>query len=304
MNKNFRKELRLFNDNKRINEKLMILAIYNEFYSDVMEAVGDNAKEEYTFVIEKAFDLVVKKISNSKVRNVSAEKFMKMFFSAIKNHRLFNTPTISPVINNIESQLSNAKSVLSFAQTIDQFEEIPLDSKLDIMLEFREYVNGLSNTLNGLFGDSDATLAPNVVYVLIDHLGKYLNYCKKNKIAPSKIGRRIEPIMKKITKKYLMFRLDKDRFNAPYSPDSKEFEIFDSLSDLEQKIWLLELIYKIVDYHDNSDKIFDKKALEICKFLDISKFRYVLTTLSMGLRSLNILTQAKNDNNSYNRKRC
>lgn len=298
MFKNFKKELRLIRANNRISEKLLTLAIYNEFYNDLMDITREDLQEDYTLVIEKTFEVVVRSINSRNNRNVSAEKFMSIYFSAIKKNKLFNTPAALKVINTIESQLGNAKDTLKFAPIVDNFQELTLDSKLDIMLEFREYANDLWMTINDLFGESKtANLRYNVFNVLNDHLAKYLKYCKAKNIAPNDISRRIRPMMMKVIKKYLMFELNHNRFGAQYVPNTSDFEFFNNFNDLEQKIWLMEVIYEIAGYSNNDKLIDNKKIKEICDSLGISKIRYTLTNLSMGLSTLKAVSKLRNCDN-------
>lgn len=298
MFKNFRKELRLIRANNRISEKLLTLAIYNEFYNDLMDTTREDLQKDYTLVIEKTFEMVVRGINSCNNRNVSAEKFMSIYFSAIKKNKLFNTPAALKVINTIESQLGNAKDTLKFAPIVDNFQELTLDSKLDIMLEFREYANDLWMTINDLFGESKtANLRYSVFNVLNDHLAKYLKYCKAKNIAPNDISRRIRPMMMKVIKKYLMFELNHNRFGAQYVPNTSDFEFFNNFNDLEQKIWLMEVIYEIAGYSNNDKLIDNKKIKEICDSLGISKIKYTLTNLSMGLSTLKAVSKLRNCDN-------
>lgn len=299
MIKNFKKETRLISTNNRLSEKLLTLAIYNEFYNDIMEVINENEKAEYTALIEKTFDIVVRKINNRNNRNVSAESFMKIYFSAIKTNKLFNTESTLRVINNIENSLSNAKSIVPFVPAVDNFEELTLDSKLNIILEFRDYTYNVWRNITEIFGENTTReFRSKVLNVLTNHLGKYLMFCKEKNVSPSDISKRIKSTMMKVTKKFLIFKLNKGDLAAELIPNTPEFNFFNNFNDLEQDIWLMNIIYEIAGFDDKMLNV--KKLDEICDTLGISKIRYALTNISMGL---NTLKTSKLKNNENTKKR-
>lgn len=295
MIKNFKKETRLISANNRFPEKLLTLAIYNEFYNDIMEVTKENEKAEYTALIEKTFDIVVRKINTRNNRNVSAEAFMKTYFSAIKTNKLFNTESTLRVINNIENLLSNAKNILSFVPAVDNFEELTLDSKLNIILEFRDYIYSVWKNIMKIFGENTTSeFRSKLLNILTNHLGKYLMFCKEKNISPSDISKRIKATMMKVTKKFLIFKLNKGNLDVELIPNTPEFAFFDNFYDLEQKIWLMNIIYEITGFNDKISNI--KKIDEICDTLGISKVRFALTSLKMNLSGIN-------NNKQENKKR-
>lgn len=292
MIKSFKKELKLIGSNKRITEKLMTIAIYNEFYNDIIETVDPNLKEQYSAIMEKTFEVVVRGINSHKSRNITALKFMKLYFSAIRKNNLFTNEPFNQIINNIENQLPNASKTLSFVPIIDQHQELPLEAKIDIMAEFRDYANNvLFISLKSIFESN--TISNNVLNDLINKLSTYLKYCKNNNIDPNKISKNIKPIMMETAKNSLVYKLDGNEFMQK-AENGNEFTYYNSLNELEQKVWVMDTIYNIAGYDQDNNK---ERVKEICNFLGISKLRYTLTNLAMDLHALNTISKYKNNNN-------
>lgn len=299
MIKSFKKELRLIRGNKRFTEQLLTLSIYNEFYNDIMDTIDPRLSDLYSEVMEKTFELVVRSINSHKARFITAEKFMNLYFSAIRKNEFFNTPKTSQAIENIEKDLYKAEEILPFAPIIDQFEELTIDSKLDIMLEFREYIAKEWNEINATFGNYSPSLCGSILGILTNHLEKYLKHCKAENVTPRDIIEGVKPLVMSISKKFLLYKLDKNELPIPYLQDSLESEFFMSLNDLEKRIWLTEIVYAITGYKQELTE--SKKAKEICSFLGISRIRYSFTTMAMGLRSLNAISNSRSSDNSIKR---
>jgi len=148
MIKNFKKELNLINNNKRITEKLMVIAIYNEFFNDMLDTINDNSKQEYSTIMEKTFEATVRYFNAHKTRNVDAKRFMSVYFSIIRESKMFNKASFEQVISTIENRLDDYNNVMDFVNIVDSFKELLLDRKVSIMLEYREYANDLLNAIN------------------------------------------------------------------------------------------------------------------------------------------------------------
>lgn len=290
MIKSLKKEMSLIGNNKRIAEKLMVIAIYNEFYNDVIDVINPKDTEEYTTIIEKAFDATVRYFNTNKTRNVSTERFMKVFFDIIRKNDLFNKQPLDQVIANIESQLGDHNSIMNFVSVIDDFDELILERKVDIMIQFREYANELLNSINEMFGFKTIKgyeLRFSILHTLKNRLKYYLNHCKKNNISPGKIISNLRVNMIKPIKNLLLEQLEYCTLGVQHVQDSELYDFLDGFSDLEQDIWMMEYIYEITGCNKNAKALNFNKSREICNFLGISKIKYALTNVSMGLRTLN-----------------
>lgn len=297
MIKNFKRELGLISNNKRINEKLMVIAIYNEFFNDVMDAANDNSKDEYTAIIEKTFEATVRYFNVHKTRNVNAERFMSVYFNLIRKNEVFNKDPLYQVIYNIENKLADCNSIMGFVNVIDDFDELLLDRKVGIMLEYREYANNLLDAINEMFGYNTIKsyeLHYSVLSVLKSRLANYLNHCKKNNIAPDKIIRNLKVNMIKPVKNFLFQKVNEGSLGVQHIEDDNTCDFLNEFQDLEIDIWFMEYIYEITGCNKYAKSLNINKTKEICEFLGISKLRYTLTNISMGLRSISLIHKLNN----------
>lgn len=305
MIRNYNKESNLISSNKRINEKLMVIGIYNEFCNDILDATADeNLKNEYALILAKTFEVTVRKINYQKRRNVNADHFMSIYFKILKETKIANSFPFSHVIANFESQLHTYNETMKFVNMIDGFEELAFSTKIQIMQEFRECVNTILTNIGEIYGyENSGNLRNNLLRVLTNNLGNYLKTCKAENIAPSSMISNVRPYMMNTAKNFLIYQLNGYRFDFLNIKDSTIRAFIDSFNDLEQDIWIMSLIFEIAGYNDNEKLMDSRKIKEICKLLHISKVRYTLTTISMGLRSLSNMDILRNSNNSNNETR-
>ncbi len=304
MIKSFKEELRLIRYNKRFYEKPMIIAIYNEFYNDILESLDKTSGENFARVMEKAFEVTVEHFNSNNNINVNAERFMRMYFKILKSAKISKTQPICQIVYNFENQLHNYKETMKFVEVVDKFDEISLDTKVDIILQFREYVNSVLNTIIGLFGfDSTIQLRTSLLKTITIKFGEYLNNCRMKKVAPYKITEGVKAEMMEVAKNRLILMLNKGEFNFQMISETSFYEFFNGFNNLEQNIWLLNFIYEIAGYNKSVKVLDSKKINEICRLLGISKIRYSLTNISMGLKSLSALNILNSNNVSNENKR-
>ncbi len=304
MIKSFKEELRLIRYNKRFHEKPMIIAIYNEFYNDILESLDKNSGENFAHVMEKAFEVTVEHFNSNNNINVNAERFMRMYFRILKSAKISKTQPISQIIYNFENQLYNYKETMKFVDVVDKFDELSLDSKVNIILQFREYANDLLNTISGLFGfENTIQLRTSLLKTLTIKFGEYLNNCRMKKVAPLEIAEGVKHAMMEVAKNHLILMLNKGKFNFQMISEENLYEFFNNFNNLEQNIWLLNFIYEIAGYNKSVKVLDSKKINEICRLLGISKLRYSLTNISMGLKSLSAFNTLNSNNASNGNKR-
>lgn len=304
MIKSFKEELRLIRYNKRFHEKPMIIAIYNEFYNDILESLDKNSGENFAHVMEKAFEVTVEHFNSNNNINVNAERFMRMYFRILKSAKISKTQPISQIIYNFENQLYNYKETMKFVDVVDKFDELSLDSKVNIILQFREYANDLLNTISGLFGfENTIQLRTSLLKNLTIKFGEYLNNCRMKKVAPLEIAEGVKHAMMEVAKNHLILMLNKGEFNFQMISEENLYEFFNNFNNLEQNIWLLNFIYEIAGYNKSVKVLDSKKINEICRLLGISKLRYSLTNISMGLKSLSAFNTLNSNNASNGNKR-
>lgn len=293
MIKNFKKELELINSNNCINEKLMIFSLYNEFYNDILGHADDYFIQHYAPFMEKTFELVVAGLNLQDNISVSAEQFMRAYFQMLKKSRLSSMPQAKGIIKTFENELNSFIEASEYVNVIEKFNSISLDTKVNIMAQFREYINNMFLTTIDLYGEKNSKgLRHSILDMLSIKLEEYLKDSLEKGYNENDITSNLKPTMMVITKDYLMDKLRNGDTSLIDFEDEAAKQFFDSFKEIEQKIWLMGLIYGIADYDKSKD---NEKIKEMCELLGISKLKYTKIALSMGIRSIKMMKKAMNE---------
>ena len=293
MIKNFKKELELINSNNCINEKLMIFSLYNEFYNDILGHADDYFIQHYAPFMEKTFELVVAGLNLQDNISVSAEQFMRVYFQMLKKSRLSSMPQAKGIIKPFENELNSFIEASENVNVIEKFNSISLDTKVNIMAQFREYINNMFLTTIDLYGEKNSKgLRHSILDMLSIKLEEYLKDSLEKGYNENDITSNLKPTMMVITKDYLMDKLRNGDTSLIDFEDEAAKQFFDSFKEIEQKIWLMGLIYGIADYDKSKD---NEKIKEMCELLGISKLKYTKIALSMGIRSIKMMKKAMNE---------
>lgn len=293
MIKNFKKELELINSNNCINEKLMIFSLYNEFYNDILGHAGDYFIQHYAPFMEKTFELVVAGLNLQDNISVSAEQFMRVYFQMLKKSRLSSMPQAKGIIKTFENELNSFIEASEYVNVIEKFNSISLDTKVNIMAQFREYINNMFLTTIDLYGEKNSKgLRHSILDMLSIKLEEYLKDSLEKGYNENDITSNLKPTMMVITKDYLMDKLRNGDTSLIDFEDEAAKQFFDSFKEIEQKIWLMGLIYGIADYDKSKD---NEKIKEMCELLGISKLKYTKIALSIGIRSIKMMKKAMNE---------
>lgn len=293
MIKNFKKELELINSNNCINEKLMIFSLYNEFYNDILGHADDYFIQHYAPFMEKTFELVVVGLNLQDNISVSAEQFMRVYFQMLKKSRLSSMPQAKGIIKTFENELNSFIEASEYVNVIEKFNSISLDTKVNIMAQFREYINNMFLTTIDLYGEKNSKgLRHSILDMLSIKLEEYLKDSLEKGYNENDITSNLKPTMMVITKDYLMDKLRNGDTSLIDFEDEAAKQFFDSFKEIEQKIWLMGLIYGIADYDKSKD---NEKIKEMCELLGISKLKYTKIALSIGIRSIKMMKKAMNE---------
>lgn len=296
MIKNFKKELELINSNNCINEKLMIFSLYNEFYNDILSHADDYFIQHYAPFMEKTFELVVAGLNLQGNISVNAEQFMKIYFQMLKKGRLSNFPQVKGIIKTFEDELNSFIETSEYVNVIEEFNSISLDTKVDIMVQFREYINNMFLTTIELYGEENSKeLRHSILDMLSIKLEEYLKDSLGKGYNEKDIINNLKPTMMVITKDYLMNQLRNGDTSLIDFQDEGTKQFFGGFKEIEQKMWLIGAVYAIAGY-DRHDKSKDnEKMKEICELLGISKLKYIKIVLSMGIRSIKMMKKSMNE---------
>ena len=296
MIKNFKKELELINSNNCINEKLMIFSLYNEFYNDILGHADDYFIQYYAPFMEKTFELVVAGLNLQDNISVSAEQFMRIYFQMLKISRLSSMPQAKGIIKTFENELNSCIEASEYVNVIEKFNLISLDTKVNIMAQFREYINNMFLTTIDLYGEENSKgLRHSILDMLSIKLEEYLKDSLEKGYNEKDIINNLKPAMMVVTKDHLMNQLRNGDTSLIDFPDEETKQFFGSFKEIEQKIWLMGAIYGIAGYDRNDKSKNDEKIKEMCEFLGISKLKFIKIALSMGIRSIKMMKKAMNE---------
>jgi len=293
--KNFKKELELINSNDFINEKLMIFSLYNEFYNDILGHADDYFIRYYAPFMEKTFELVVAELNLKDNISVSAEQFMRFYFQMLKKSRLSSMPQAKGIIKTFENELNSFIEASEYVNVIEKFSSISLDTKVNIMAQFREYINNMFLTTIDLYGEKNSKgLRHNILDILSIKLEEYLKDNLEEGYNENDITNKLKPTMMVVTKDYLMNQLGNGDTSLIDFQDEATKQFFGGFNEIEQKIWLMGAIYIIAGYDRNDKSKDDEKIKEMCELLGISKLKYTIIALSMGIRSIKMIKKTMN----------
>ncbi len=296
MIKNFTEELELMNSNNCINEKLMVFSLYNEFYNDILAHIDDNNINYYAPLMEKSFDLVVAVLNLQNNINVNAKQFMNLYLEVLNKSRFSSMPQTKGIIKTYKNELNSFIEANEYVNVIDKFNTISLDTKVNVMAQFREYINNMFITTINLYGEENSKdLRFNILDMQSTKLEEYLKDSIEKGNNENDIINNLKSTMAINTKDYLKNKLRNGDNSLKNFEDESFKQFFNDFNEIEQKIWLMGTIYGIANYNQAKDK---EKIEEICELVGISKLQYTKTALSIGIRSVKMMKKNYNEINS------
>ncbi len=299
MIKNFKKELNAIKSSENINDKLVIFSIYDQFSNCVLGIPDDRVLMRYVPFMEKAFELVAVDLNLKGNVKVNAKEFMKVYFSTLKHSILSSMSPVASIISLFENNLDYFIEPCKYVNVIDGFESIPLDAKVKIMAEFREYINNIDFTTTELYGEaSSRELRDSILNMLLAKLEEYLKDSLNKGVKPDKLTNNLKDTMMTSTKEYLINKFKNGEFGFENVEDEAAKKFFTSFNDIEQKIMLMGAIYEISGYDKSSEK---ERMEEICELLNISTAKYIEASRAIGIRYLTVIgnTVYKFDNETF-----
>ncbi len=290
MIKCFKKELDSISFNDKINEKLMIFSLYNEFYNYMLSASDDSFIEHYGPFMENTFELVGKELNLKENESINAIQFMEIYLQTLSRGKLSSMSQVESVITTFKGRLNEFMVASGYVNVIEQFESIPLDVKVGIMAQFRQYINNMFCNAVLLYGEENSK---DLRFNILDMLSVKLEYYLKKSVHPNSnldsLSYNLKSAMVSYTKEYLMGKLENSEFEFVNIQHESTRKFFPTLNKTEQKIWLMEEIYSISGYDESNT---DEKIGEICNLLKISKVEYMHIIISMVSRATDIIHSA------------
>ena len=287
MGKYFKNQLDLICDNDKINDKLMIVSLYNEFYNSILGSASDFFIRQYKPLMEKTFEFVVATISLQKDIEINANQFMNLYFKFLKISKLSNVNPAKEIIEYFEHDVNSLTDSMKYVTTIDQLDFLSFSSKVDLMVQFREFINHMMFEITKFYEEENGQkIGYDVFDILTNKLEQQLNP-KANSIS---FELDVKPEMMISTKDYFIEKLK----NGEFIENGIKEEVKDFLfhfNELEQKILCMGTIYEIAGYDKNS-KTAEKKE-EICALLGIPKSEYTRIMISIAFHYIKYIKENK-----------
>lgn len=299
MNKNFKEEIDLINKNDQIKEKLLTMEVYNSFYNSILECLpagNPDVIEYYESILKDTFKTVISELSLQEKTSVDARQFMRAYI------RLFGSKCIGVrALDGVIVSFNNSFGVDSplfddkLVKVIDSYETIPFDKKVEVIIQFDDYMRDVYHKLNmHLNKETGSRLKPNISAMLLAKLRDYL--AKDNGLDVSAAG--LKAYMMSTTKDYLMNELNNgslgfDSFNENITEACYNF------SEPEQKFWLVVGIYNIA-FDDERYKS-KESTPQLLEDLGLSADEYVSMAKSVMGKIRNTLMSNLSDDDSPKR---
>lgn len=296
MIKDFKRELKLFDLNDNINERLMVIALYNEFYNDVLSQTEEEFIENTAQFMDKAFDVVIASLTLQDNKSINAAHFMKVYFQFLKRNILPGMSKVKGIIKIHESSLNSFIEESDYVNVIEKYSSIPFDKKVSIMVQFREYINNMFLAITNMYGEENGKELRNRLYDMLSiKLDEYLKDSLDKGLNLDDIANNLNPTLVVTTKNYLMNQLRNGNDSLTNFIDVYFEEYLSNYNEIEQKIWVFAVIYYIAGYDKNDRSKNYEKAKEISEFLGISKMKYLKTEISMGIKFIKLMKKAMNE---------
>ena len=286
---NLKEETKLIDSSDVFKEKLMTIALYNEFYNGSLNNADDFLKDQYGAFMKKTFELVATGLIMQDKNNINAKQFMKPYLRLLKKHPFSDMSQPKNMINLFEKKLDAFIESCEYVNRIDKFNNISLSGKVNIMSQFREYLNETFLKVYDIYCEEKSEeIRQNILDVLSIKIEEYLNHCSKFGYSEKEMADNIKPAMVIATKNYFINLLK----NNNYSIDEINEDI-NEFKGLERKIMTMGAIYHIAGYSDDIAPK-DAKTKEMCEVFGVSRLKLKSAAFSMGIRYLKIAKKEMN----------
>ena len=279
---NLTKEIKLIESIQQMDEKLMILALYNEFYNQVISFKNERITDYEIEFIETTFELACSMINLQKDAQISAKDFIKLFVHLLYKNPNIKNSVLSEVIRDFENKLDDLISNSFYVNSVNIFDEFSLEEKTRIITEFRSYLNKVfSKTIQYFEEDSSKDFREKVYGILVVRMEDYLKNSLRRKEKFDSIINNLNPALVLVVKNYLItkFRNGELRYML-LNNDTDDFQnfinFFNEMSDVHQIMVLFFVIYDISDFKDKKGQ-----KREIQEYLKSTRFKYTKEAFSL-----------------------
>lgn len=290
---NLNKEIKLVESNESIKEKLMIISLYNEFHNAILSSNDEFLESHYISLMEETFESVVNSLKTSEKKNITAKQFMKFYFKSLKNDPLSGLSQPCKTIKIFEDNLDLFIKSSEYVNAIDKFDTISFAGKVDIMSQFRDYLNDVFLNLVDLYGEEKSEdLRQSILIELSNKVEDFIKDSIDKGYTETIITKFTKPAMKIITKDYLMNQLKNNDTTLIDLQDEKTKKLLSNFKELEKKIFAMGMIYKISGYNSADKK--EIRSDDISEVLGISKLRFKAAAFLAGIKTIKMIRKSQN----------
>ena len=293
MSEKYTNQVIVLHDSTKVDNKLLIIAIYNELYS-WLKSVSDEKEfaNKIDYVLVDTFDRLLMKLNYDKNKSVyTTAEFFAIFMKELRNHELLKgvkeREKYDKYITYFEEQIPIFINGMDFVDTINSCDKLNLFSKTELATLFREKLrNVISKT--DVFNEITADEITSEVY-------KALNIELKSILLglPKEINsmRDEESFINNATIYFdhaiiacLKYKYDRNELNI----DSLHLHIKNKLqkcmSPEEQEFYIKKLMLLTV-FSEENEKSAKQIKNRLCTDFDIGSMKYYL--LSQKVNEVN-----------------
>lgn len=285
MLQNYEQEIKALESNTSLDNKLMIISLYNEFFNYLIAEMSYYYHDRFEKLMHETFIQIV---SSNEVTNV--DDFCKRFLSIINNNKLSEIGNVRKIINDFSNTLEDYVEGMDYVETIDSFHKISFPDKVKLLVLFRNQINSVLLVLQQTFGresEEIRIIANGLIDFLINDTDDYLALCDFYDFPIDDTIKSYSDALKSGTKMMLFKKFSNGEFSFALMQNDDLRNYFESFKPLEQNILLLGMIYGISGY--TNEECDNERQKEICELLGISKIKYQLILTKLSIRKVALI---------------
>ena len=316
MSKNLNKEINAIKDKNSIENRLLILALYNELYNIIfcnmqstLSCIGDEESykqtekqfKHITKRMEMVFDLVADSGLEHYDGTLKAKMFMEYFLSLVRDDQVFYETGSEITVANFKNELDHYIDVSEYANIIDKYDNLNFTQKAKIMISYRELINDIWLRVVQIYPEYlSRDFRHEILKELNKRLDEYLKNHTNNK-SSSKINfEDLKHNMETYLFEYLK-NIVKNNYKYLLGFESQRVNyLFSKLDENQSKVWLISMMHFIAeeDYAINTSELLamprPEEILELTSIKENEVTIFVLdlvSKLAEGITEYNHITK-------------
>lgn len=308
MTENYRDQIMVLQDSERIEDKLLLLSIYNELYSELKRVyTPETFNRKIDFAMRDSFDKTLLDL-DFKGNSYTAIDFFNRYLNILKEHDALNLVKnkehLIIYLNGFQDYLQNFANNMEYVDYIDASDELNLYMKTDLLCLFRKKQYDMNKTFE-LFENiqSNRDVYLELYHSQIDSLKNIINNINETVEGKNREQSFIDDADKEIS--FQMLNILKTRyFEGKINFDSFKQEVKKSVLRVFKKedinFYVEKVLYDMCLGDDERSKVLIKK--DLCSDLKMTSIKYFMlnndfieTNKIIGYVRKNKKTENRND---------